>query len=268
MTNNAPSTRPAAKPERIAKVMAAAGLCSRREAERWIAEGRVQVNGEILKTPAVTVTPQDDIVVDGKKLRSKAHHLPRVWLYHKPKERITSTHDPEGRLTVFDDLPSGMPRVVAVGRLDYMTEGLLLFTTDGGLARQLELPSNKLRRIYRVRAMGNVSDEALRNLRQGGQYTDPKTGKNTTFGPVKAQKDKSSKDGKNQWLIMEISEGKNREIRNICDGLGLRVSRLIRTHYAVFSLEGLAPGTVAEAPAAVVQSIIEKLGGRDADHRR
>lgn len=261
------------KAERIAKVIAHAGLCSRRDAERWISEGRVQVNGTTLTSPAVTVSAEDIITVDGKNLRREVRQKrARLWVYHKPKDQITTHKDPQGRPTVFEHLPKQMPRVVSVGRLDFSTEGLLLLTTDGELARMLELPSSKLRRIYRVRVKGVINEEALKGLRKGGSYKDPKTGKPVAFGPVRAQRDvvnSKKKDSSNQWIIMEIREGKNREIRNICASLGLTVSRLIRTHYGPFSLEGVVRGTVAEVPADVLHLLITSLTeGSDAHHRR
>src|SRR5215510_9828515 len=237
------------EPERIAKVMARAGLCARREAERWIAEGRVSVNGEVLASPARDVTARDRILVDGNAL--PAAEPPRLWRYHKPKGLVTTHKDPQGRKTVFDTLPEHLPRVVSVGRLDVNTEGLLLLTNDGALARHLELPATGWLRRYRVRAHGTVTQAALDELRQGA------TVGGINYGPIEAVLDKTQ--GSNVWLTLALREGKNREVRNILDRLGLTVNRLIRVAFGPFQLLELAPGEVAPVRRRV---LIDQLGPR------
>lgn len=222
------------EPMRIAKAMARAGLCSRREAERWIADGRVAVNGKLLTTPACEVGPTDKIVVDG-------HALPeaegvRLWRFHKPRGLVTTHSDPEGRPTVFDNLPSDLPRVISVGRLDYNTEGLLLLTNDGALARYMELPATGWLRKYRVRARGRVSQAQLDQLKDGISLDG------VNYGPVEATLD--GPQGANVWLTVGLREGKNREIRRILGHLGLEVSRLIRISFGPFQLLDLPEGEV------------------------
>jgi 23S rRNA pseudouridine2605 synthase len=225
--------------ERIAKVIARAGLCSRRDAERWIADGRVSVNGRILSTPALTVTARDRIMVDGKPL--PAIEAPRLFLYHKPVGLVTTARDEKGRATVFDDLPPGLPRVVSVGRLDLSSEGLLLLTNDGGLARYLELPANALKRRYRVRVHGTVRPAALLQLTRGI------TIEGMNYGPMEATVDRAP-SGTNSWLTVTLKEGKNREVRKVMSHLRLDVNRLIRTSYGPFELGDLAAGAVKEVP--------------------
>ncbi len=219
---------------RIAKAMARAGLCSRREAERWIAEGRVTVNGKVLKTPAFEVGPRDKIVVDGEPL-PEAEDV-RLWRYHKPRGLVTTHYDPEGRPTVFDNLPSDLPRVISVGRLDFNTEGLLLLTNDGALARYMELPKTGWLRRYRVRARGRITQADLDGLKDGI------TVEGIAYGPVEATLD--SQQGSNVWLTVGLREGKNREIRKIMGQLGLEVNRLIRVSFGPFQLLDLEPGQV------------------------
>jgi 23S rRNA pseudouridine2605 synthase len=238
----------APKGERIAKVLARAGLCSRREAERWIAAGRVAVDGKLLDTPAVTVTPGAAISVDGKAIAAAAPT--RLWRYHKPKGLITSHRDPEGRATVFDRLPEDLPRVISVGRLDVGSEGLLLLTNDGALARHLELPSTGWTRRYRVRVHGTVDPKALAGLEKGV------TVDGISYGPVLARLDRVQ--ASNAWLSMALTEGKNREIRRLCGHLGLEVTRLIRISYGPFQLGDLESGTVVEVPRRV---LADQLGG-------
>jgi len=223
--------------ERIAKVMARAGLCSRREAERWICDGRVSVNGKTLASPAFTVVPSDAIVVDGKPL--PALESTRLFLYHKPVGLVTSLRDEKNRPTVFANLPPGMPRVVSVGRLDMNSEGLLLLTNDGGLARYLELPANALKRLYRVRVHGAVRQAHLARLAQGI------TVDGINYGPIDARIERAQ-TGANVWVAVTLKEGKNREIRKVMAHLGLQVSRLIRTAYGPFELGDLASGAVRE----------------------
>lgn len=235
--------------ERIAKVIARAGLCSRRDAERWIAEGRVSVNGTELTSPAFTVGPSDRIVVDGRPL--PAPEGPRLFLYHKPVGLVTTARDEKNRPTVFAHLPDGLPRVVSVGRLDLNSEGLLLLTNDGGLARYLELPANALRRCYRIRLHGAVKAEHLARLRRGI------TVDGVRYGPIDA-KMQGSQSGANAWVVVTLTEGKNREVRKVMGHLGLQVNRLIRTSYGPFELGDLATGSVTEVPARTLR---EKLAG-------
>ena len=222
------------EPMRIAKAMARAGLCSRREAERWIADGRVSVNGKVLPTPAFEISPADKVLVDGRPL--PAMEPARMWRYHKPKGLVTTHADPEGRPTVFEKMPPELPRVVSIGRLDYNTEGLLLLTNDGALARHMELPATGWTRRYRVRARGRVTPADLENLK-GGVEID-----GVRYGPVEAAVD--SVQGANMWLTVGVREGKNREVRNILTYLGLEVNRLIRVSFGPFQLLDLAPGGV------------------------
>lgn len=224
----------AKEPQRIAKAIARAGLCSRREAERWIADGRVNVNGRVLNTPAFEVTPADKVLVDGKPLPGA--EPPRLWRYHKPKGLVTTHADPQGRPTVFEKMPPELPRVVSVGRLDFNTEGLLLLTNDGALARHLELPANAWVRRYRVRAKGRVTPADLEKLKAGIEI------EGVRYGPVEAAID--SVQGANMWLTIAIREGKNREVRKILAHLDLTVNRLIRVSFGPFQLLDLAPGAV------------------------
>ncbi len=235
------------KGERIAKVMARAGLCSRREAERWIGDRRVRVNGTVLETPAVTVTGADSILVDGKPL--PVLEAPRVWRYYKPAGLLTTNSDPDGRPTVFEKLPDSLPRVVSIGRLDLNSEGLLLLTNDGGLARRLELPATGWIRRYRVRVHGRPAASALENLAKGV------TVDGIHYAPIQATLD--SQQGANAWLTVALTEGKNREVRRVMEHLGLTVNRLIRTTYGPFSLGGMGRGQTAEIKGKVLK---EQLG--------
>jgi 23S rRNA pseudouridine2605 synthase len=237
------------KGERIAKVMARAGLCSRRDAEGWIADGRVSVNGKTLDSPACNVTEQDDIVVDGKAL-PKAERT-RLFLYHKPAGLVTSARDEQGRDTVFGHLPKTLPRVISVGRLDLATEGLLLLTNDGGLSRYLELPSNGWERVYRVRAFGHVRQDQLDPLKDGITIDGVR------YGSIDARLEGgNTKGSSNCWMIFKIKEGKNREIRRVLESLGLRVNRLIRQSYGPYELHAMKPGDVIEVPFAVMKKTV------------
>lgn len=241
-----PPDEPATAPregERIAKRLARAGLCSRRDAERWIAEGRVTVDGHKLSSPAVNVTDQSRILVDGKPIPVKTPT--RLWRYHKPRGLLTTNRDPEGRRTIFDELPKELPRVITIGRLDYNSEGLLLLTNDGALARKLELPSTAWARRYRVRVNGDVDPLALSGLAKGI------TVEGVRYGAIGAQLDRQQ--GDNAWITMSLTEGKNREVRRICEHMGWQVSRLIRIAYGPFQLGLLEPGGVEEVSPRVVK---------------
>lgn len=234
---------------RIAKAMAKAGLCSRREAERWIEAGRVCVNGKVLDTPAVTVTPGDTVTVDNKPL-PRAEGV-RLWRYHKPRGLMTTHNDPEGRRTVFDALPKDMPRVISIGRLDYATEGLLLLTTSGDLARHMELPATGWLRRYRVRAKGAVTQDALQALKGGVEI------EGVRYSGIEAQLDRAQ--GANVWLTMGLREGKNREVKRVAAHLGLDVNRLIRTSFGPFALGELTPGQVEEVKPRI---LADQLGAK------
>jgi 23S rRNA pseudouridine2605 synthase len=235
--------------ERIAKAMARAGLCSRRDAERWILDGRVSVNGSVLSTPAFTVGQDDTILVDGKPL--PAVQAPRLFLYHKPAGLVTTARDEKGRPTVFANLPMRLPRVVSVGRLDLNSEGLLLLTNDGGLARYLELPANAWKRRYRVRVHGTVRPGDLAKLARGVTLEGMK------YGPIEAAIERAQ-TGANVWLTVTLREGKNREVRKVMAHLGLQVNRLIRSAYGPFELGELEPGSVTEVPPKTLKERLAK----------
>ena len=230
--------------ERIAKFLARAGICSRRDAEKLIAEGRVELNGATLDTPAVKVTDKDRVLVDGRQIG--AAEPTRLWRYHKPAGLVTTHRDPNGRATVFENLPPGLPRVVSVGRLDLNSEGLLLLTNDGALARKLELPSNGWERRYRARAFGRVRQEELDVLKEGIEIEGMR------YGAIEAQLERGQ--GANAWINVAIREGKNREVRRVLEALGLKVNRLIRISYGPFPLGALEPGAVEEVPRKQMQS--------------
>ncbi len=230
--------------ERIAKVMARAGLCSRRDAEAWIVNGRVSLNGRILTSAAINVGKSDVILVDGKPLPKQ--DITRVWLYYKPKGLVTTAHDPEGRPTAFERLPPEMPRVISVGRLDLNSEGLLVLTNDGELARRLELPATGWIRRYRVRVNGRIDPQLLETLKGGIEI------EGVRYGPIEATLERQQ--GANAWLNMALTEGKNREIRRICQHFDWPVSRLIRIGYGPFQLGEMEPGAVSEVRGKLLQS--------------
>ncbi len=235
------------KGERLARRIARAGVCSRRQAERLIAEGRVRVNGRMIDTPAINVTEEDEILVDDMPLPRP--EPVRLWRYYKPRGLVVSERDERGRPTIFDSLPFDLGRVITVGRLDLNSEGLLLLTNDGRLARALELPSRGWRRRYRVRAFGNISPSALEALKEGIEIDGVR------YGPIEASLDRA--EGANKWFTFVLREGKNREIRRICEHLGLKVNRLLRTAYGPFQLGALKKGEVAEVPR---KQLKEQLG--------
>ncbi|PYE81273.1 pseudouridine synthase [Pseudoroseicyclus aestuarii] len=240
-------TPQAPKGDRIAKMLSRAGLASRRDAERMIAEGRVRVNGAPIDSPALNVTPADRITVDGKPV--EAPQPARLWLYHKPSGLVTSARDEKGRETVFDTLPEDLPRVMSVGRLDLTSEGLLLLTNDGGLKRRLELPSTGWMRRYRVRVKGSPSEDRLAELRAGI------TVEGVDYQPMEVRFDRVQ--GANSWLTVAIREGKNREIRRAMDAIGATVLRLIRISYGPFQLGTLESGAVEEVRPRILR---EQLG--------
>jgi 23S rRNA pseudouridine2605 synthase len=224
--------------ERIAKVLARAGVASRREVERLIGAGRVAVNGETLTAPGVKVGPGDRVTLDGKPVA--AAEPTRLFRYHKPPGLVTSHADPQGRPTVFQALPSGLPRLISVGRLDLNSEGLLLLTNDGGLARQMELPATGLQRRYRARARGRVTQAALDRLASGITVAGVR------YGPIEARLEPGHEGSANQWIVVTLAEGKNREVRKVLEALGLAVNRLIRVTYGPYELGNLERGEVEE----------------------
>jgi 23S rRNA pseudouridine2605 synthase len=247
-------------PQRIAKVLARAGLCSRRDAERWIAEGRVTLDGEVLTSPAVNVTEASDIRVDGKPLPEPDRA--RLWRYHKPAGLVTTHRDERGRPTVFDALPKDLPRLISIGRLDLNSEGLLLLTNDGALARRLELPATGWTRRYKVRVHGEIDPALLAALERGITVNGVK------YGPIRARPERQQ--GSNAWLTLSLQEGKNREVRRVLEHLGYPVTRLIRLAYGPFQLGNLPRGAVEEVSR---KALDEQLGRGDASgwahaHRR
>ena len=240
--------------ERIAKRLSRAGVCSRREAERWIAAGRVSVDGSTVSEPGTRIGAEADIRVDGKPVAPAAAQ--RLWRFHKPPGVICSDRDPGNRPTVFDRLPSHLPRVMTVGRLDLASEGLLLLTNDGGLARRLELPATGWIRRYRVRIFGRPEEKALAALERGLSVDGER------YGPIEAAVDSAT--GANAWLTVRLREGRNREIRRAFEHLGHPVSRLIRTAFGPFQLGNLPRGGVSEVPKRVLG---DQLGKAHADRR-
>lgn len=255
MTTSSPSENAAAKGERIAKVLARAGVCSRRDAERMIEAGRISVNGKVLESPALNVTGKDKILVDGNPL--PASEPTRLWRYHKPRGQVTTARDPEGRPTVFDALPKELPRVISVGRLDVNTEGLLLLTNDGELARKLELPATGWARRYRVRAHGRTDQAKLDALQKGIVV------EGVRYGPIQARLEREQ--GANIWLTMTLREGKNREIKRVLEALNLKVNRLIRISFGPFQLGDMAEGEVSEVPPRI---LADQLGETDREKNK
>jgi 23S rRNA pseudouridine2605 synthase len=236
-------------PQRIAKLLARAGVASRREVERMIAEGRIAINGEMLATPATLLESLAGVTVDGRPVRAAA--ATRLFRYYKPQGVLTAAHDPKGRPTIYDRLPAGLPRLIPVGRLDFMTEGLLLLTNDGELKRQLELPSTGVVRTYRARAYGQVSQAQLEDLAQGITIDGVR------YGSINANLERRT--GSNCWVEMSLSEGKNREVRRVLMHLGLQVSRLIRTAYGPLTVGGLRPGDVDEVAQGELEAFRKSL---------
>jgi len=232
------------KPERIAKVLARAGLCSRREAERWIADGRVKVDGKTLDSPAVTVDASNTIVVDGKPLPEAVE--PKLWRYHKPAGLVTTHKDPQDRPTVFERLPKELGRVISIGRLDLNSEGLLLLTNDGELARRMEMPATGWLRRYRVRVRGTVDEDKLKALKHGITIDG------INYGSIDASLDSQTRT--NAWISVSLSEGKNREIRKVMEHMDLHVNRLIRLSYGPHHLDKLARGAVQEVSPRILRN--------------
>jgi 23S rRNA pseudouridine2605 synthase len=231
-----PPPRPPKEAQRIAKLLARAGIASRREVERMIAEGRVAIGGRPVETPATLLTSLHGVTVDGRPVKAPAPA--RLFRYHKPAGLLTAERDPKGRPTIYDRLPKGLPRLMPVGRLDLNTEGLLLLTTDGELKRQLELPSTGVERAYRARVFGEVSQARLETLIEGVEI------EGIRYGAIDANLERRT--GRNAWIELKLTEGKNREVRRVLEHLGLRVSRLIRTAYGPFPLADLPAGAVDE----------------------
>jgi 23S rRNA pseudouridine2605 synthase len=236
-------------PQRIAKLLARAGIASRREVERMIAEGRIALNGEKISTPATLLNNVSGVTVDGRPVRPAK--TTRLYRFYKPSRALTAAHDPKGRATIYDKLPQGLPRLMPVGRLDFLTEGLLLLTNDGELKRQLELPKTGVVRTYRARAFGTVNQAQLEELAEGV------TIHGVHYGSINANLERRT--GRNCWIEMSLAEGKNREVRRVLEHLGLQVSRLIRVAYGPLTLQGLEPGQVEEVDRGELEALRKTL---------
>ena len=239
------------KPIRLAKRIADAGFCSRRQAEVLINDGRVSVNGKIIHSPATTVTETDDVMVDGDLIATKQET--RMFMFYKPLGVLCTAKDPQGRPTVFDGLPKDFPRVVTVGRLDINSEGLLILTTDGGLAQKMMRPETEVVRTYRVRVFGNLPEDMEKRLSRGITVDGVK------YRPISMQKESKS-TGKNHWLKLSLQEGKNREIRKVMKHFGLQVNRLIRIKYGDFSLGKMQKGEIIEISPGKIKKYAQKIG--------
>ena len=246
--------------ERIAKWLARSGVASRREAERIIEEGRITVNGHKISSPALNVTPSDKILLDGKPVAQPEET--RVWRYHKKAGLLTTNKDPMGRETIFEKLPLELPRVVTVGRLDYNTEGLLLLTNDGELARHLELPANAWLRHYRVRVHGHIDPKKLKELEKGV------TIEGTRYEPMSIAVETEKSEGANKWLSITIREGKNRDVRKTMEYAGLQVTRLIRVSFGPFQLGKLARGGIEEVPRRILRDSLGKFFSKESDKKK
>lgn len=249
------STKTAPEGERIAKRLARIGIASRREVERMIEAGRIGVDGKIITSPALNVTASQILTVDSQPVG--AAEEARVWRYHKSAGTLTTNRDPKGRPTIFEKLPLELPRVVTIGRLDFNTEGLLLLTNDGELARHLELPANAWLRHYRVRVYGKIEPAKLKALANGITIAG------VSYEPIKAELEPGKNEGANQWLAVTLREGKNREIRKVMEHLGLQVTRLIRVTYGPFQLGKLARGGVEEVPRRILRESLGKFFTKD-----
>lgn len=243
------NAKPGEGPQRIAKLLARAGVASRREIERMIAEGRITINGEPVATPATLLSTLDGVAVDGQPVA--APQAPRLFLFHKPSGYLTAERDFSGRKTIYDRLPADLPRLMPVGRLDMNTEGLLLLTNDGELKRAMELPANGVERTYRARAFGDVSQAQLEELIHGIEI------EGIRYGKIDANLERRT--GRNQWIEMTLTEGKNREVRRVLEHMGLEVSRLIRTRYGIFELADLAVGAVVEVHGSELGRFLKTL---------
>jgi 23S rRNA pseudouridine2605 synthase len=237
-------------PQRIAKLIAHSGAYSRRDAEKLIYEGKVEVDGQILTSPAILVDGSEKIVINGKKINTNFHT--KIWLLNKPKGFISTSKDPQGRKTIFDLLPKNINHIMPIGRLDLNTEGLLLFTNDGNLSRYMEHPDNKIIRKYKIKVRGKVAEDLIANLREN--ITISRVQYNIITANI------ISYSQSNTWLSIEISEGKNREIRNICEHFRLQINRLIRTNFGPFELNNIQKGEFIELPKKIVKGRLKKIG--------
>jgi 23S rRNA pseudouridine2605 synthase len=239
------------KGQRIAKFIAASGLCSRREAERWIEQSFVQVNGKTIDSPALNVTESDVVKVRGEIIEI-SNQAPRIFRLHKPRGYICTTHDPQGRKTIFELIPQGLPRLINIGRLDLDSEGLILLTDSPSLADKLMKPSENIPRVYQVRIDGNLSLDQVQAIEKGIKYDGMQ------YAPAKVKIEGEAK-GRNSWIFLTLTEGKNREIRNMMEALGLRVSRLKRLSYGGFELGRLPKGMIDEVPNRVGMAILKTM---------